>query len=70
MKKKFLTSIILSLSLLGLTACVMYNGRNKDGSPKGSSQPTSSEPASSDQGTSGGDSSTPSSSEEPDPHRP
>ncbi len=67
MKKKFLTSIILALSLVGLTACVMYNGRNKDGSPKGSSQNPSSEPASSDPGSSGDDSSTPSSSEEPVP---
>lgn len=35
MKKSLLLSIILPLAAVTLAGCVKYNGRNKDGSPKG-----------------------------------
>ena len=49
MKKVLFKSLLITLALGMLTGCVLYNGRNKDGSPKGgsSSQPPSSEPSSS-----------------------
>ena len=44
MKKTVLRTLLISLAAFMLTGCVLYNGRNKDGSPKGGgSSQTSSE---------------------------
>lgn len=47
MKKTVLFAIILPLSVVTLSGCVKYNGRNKDGSPKDptTTTPTTTEPA-------------------------
>ena len=48
MKKSVLFAILLPLSIVTLSGCVKYNGRNKDGSPKNptsTSTPTTTEPA-------------------------
>ena len=55
MKKTFLKAILLFLAIGTLSGCVLYNGRNKDGSPKGSS---SSAPSSSESSTGTSDSSS------------
>ena len=42
--KKSLLALLLPLTVVSLTGCVKYNGRNKDGSPKGKpSTPTNTE---------------------------
>ena len=56
MMKKFLATIILPLAIVSMSSCVLYNGRNKDGSPKGetssTAQPTTQTPTSGSEPTS------------------
>ena len=56
MKKTLIKSILLFLALGTLSACVLYNGKNKDGTPKGgtSSEGESSEPSSGTSSEDGG----------------
>ena len=59
MKKSILLSILLPLTIVSLSGCVKYNGRNKDGSPKDGTSSTTAITSGSSQDTSSTSSTVP-----------